>query len=191
MEKEELKFPPISGRSDLPANIYIDTLSLDEIHKRKSLGYKLVVPVARYVDEDHLSIGVEGFFLARFMEYVSESTNILLRYPIWIKEGDHALLHSNLHILEEFGFKLLLFEERSSLVLPSHYDVFILEDVFNKIDKREYEKFSMLFYLALVPEMTHIEKMKGVKTEKIDFSLYNEALDLLKKLISEVTNLLE
>ncbi len=191
MEKKEFRFPPISGRGDLPASIYIDTLSPDEIIKRKRLGYKLIVPIAEYVQEEYLSIGAQGFFLSRLAEYISENTNILISRPIWVFSERSPLLSLELEAIRRFELEIVLLRERSSLLIPPSFRTLTIEEIFKNIEDRNYQTFSGLFYLALIPEFTHIEKMKGIKSEKINFSIYNDALVLLKKLIIHITNLIE
>ncbi len=191
MGKELYSFPPISGRGDLPAGIYITTMPFDEIEKRRNLGYKLVVPIARYTDTHYLSMGAEGFFLSRIMEYVCEVSNIVLYHPLWISEGEEGLIDSYLKIIENFGFDTILLGEYPSLYFPSKFKNFTIKEMFENFSKEDYDKYKILFYLALIPEFTHIEKMEGVKNKKVDFSIYNKGLGLLSKFISYIVNTLK
>ncbi len=191
MEKELYSFPPISGRGDLPAGIYLTTMSPDEIEKRRSLGYKLVVPIARYTDKHYLSIGAEGFFLSRIMEYVCEISNVTLYHPLWISEEGEDLIGSYLKGIENFGFDVILLREYPSLYFPSKFRNFTIKEMFENFSREDYDKYKILFYLALIPEFTHIEKMEGVKNKKVDFSIYNKGLELLGKFISYIVNTLK
>ncbi len=191
MEKEVYHFPPISGRADLPAGIYLNTMSLDEIEKRKRLGYKLVIPVARYISVDYLSLGAEGFFLSRLMEYVSELSDTILHNPLWMSEGNEEFISLYLKNIMNFDFEVVLLREKSTLSFSSEFMVLTIEDLFQNFIGENYSKYQMLFYLALIPEFTHIEKIKGIKDKKIDFSIYNKALRVLDKFISHLVTVLK
>ncbi len=187
MEKKEFQFPPISGRGDLPANIYLHTIPYTEIQRRREKGYKLVIPFGKYSYEDHLSLGIEGIFLSRLAEYVSEEADIVVSLPIYSEE----VLFQKEKEFVQFGMDILLIEEKSSYFHDSSlYKSLSVEDAFKKIyGKNSYDEFRLFFYLLLVPEMTHIEYMK--QRDKIDFSLYNEAQDLFARIIRHFIDILK
>ena len=188
MIEKETCFPSISGRMDLPANIYLHTLTYEDIEKRKRLGYKLVIPIAQYREEEYLSIGIEGFFLSRLMECVSEKTDIIVHYPIWIKNEEE--LYTKIKDIDLFGFTPFLLKERGKASSLNDINILTIEELFNEVTHDPYDRYRELFYIALSPEMTHIEKMKGLKTEKINFELYNKSIEIIGKVIEKLVGIL-
>ncbi len=188
MIEKETCFPSISGRMDLPANIYIHTLTYEDIERRKRLGYKLVIPIAQYRKEEYLSIGIEGFFLSRLMECVSEKTDIIVSYPVWIKNKDE--LYIKIKNIDFFGFTPFLLKEKGRSFYLNDINIVTVEDLFHEISHDSYDKYKELFYIALSPEMTHIEKIKGLKIKKIKFELYNESIKIISKVIEKLVGIL-
>ena len=188
MIEKETCFPSISGRMDLPANIYLHTLTYEEIEERKRLGYKLVIPIAQYKRKEYLSIGIEGFFLSRLMECVSERANVVVHYPIWIKDEDE--LYTKIDNMDLFGFTTFLLKESGKAFPLNGINVLTIEELFHEIIDDSYDKYRELFYISLSPEMTHIEKMKGLKTEKINFELYNKSIEIIGKVIEKLVGIL-
>ena len=186
MNIKKSQFPPISGKMDLPANIYFHTITYKDLEDRRKKGYKLVLPIAYYrKKEEYLSIGAEGFFLARLMEKVSENVDIVLYYPVWIEKSSDFEIKENI-----FGFDTFYLYELSDSIMPNANHILSVEDVFNRITTNlDYKNFRLLLYLGLIPEMVHIEKIRH--KENINFSLYNDGLEILENIIIYYKDLLK